>query len=302
MMIIRSGAVCSHCCGATPNRPTTRLRVECSPPASIEIHMKPATTSGTALGSRIAERNSGRRTIRRLSAMAEKSPRTNWPTMDDPKTKIAVMSSEFQNPSSANSRSVVPQPDEAGVQRRRTAQRLIGQAEVDRRRGRNEHKAYQQDQTGRQQKPVLPGDALLRRSWPCRAFRQKEREGRGGSTPFPGGRNLFDTCRRRASRERSSRSPPTSSWCTRHPRYDVIFGAELRAARRRRPASGWSSSTPTPHGMLDAAAIATLVPDLHERSTWACGPVGMLEALEAHWETAASPSGSTPSASARRSS
>jgi ferredoxin len=38
--------------------------------------------------------------------------------------------------------------------------------------------------------------------------------------------------------------------------------------------------------MLDAAAIADLVPDLAERSTWACGPVGMLEALEAHWESA----------------
>ena len=29
----------------------------------------------------------------------------------------------------------------------------------------------------------------------------------------------------------------------------------------------------------DAAGIAALVPDLAERSTWACGPVGMLEAL-----------------------
>jgi ferredoxin len=36
-------------------------------------------------------------------------------------------------------------------------------------------------------------------------------------------------------------------------------------------------------GMLDAAGIAALVPDLAERSTWACGPVGMLEALEEHW-------------------
>jgi ferredoxin len=35
--------------------------------------------------------------------------------------------------------------------------------------------------------------------------------------------------------------------------------------------------------MLDAAAIEALVPDLAERATWACGPVGMLEALEAHW-------------------
>ena len=38
--------------------------------------------------------------------------------------------------------------------------------------------------------------------------------------------------------------------------------------------------------MLDPAAIVGLVPDWTERATWACGPVGMLEALEAHWETA----------------
>jgi Flavodoxin reductases (ferredoxin-NADPH reductases) family 1 len=38
--------------------------------------------------------------------------------------------------------------------------------------------------------------------------------------------------------------------------------------------------------MLDAAAIAALVPDLAERATWACGPVGMLEALEEHWAAA----------------
>jgi ferredoxin len=38
--------------------------------------------------------------------------------------------------------------------------------------------------------------------------------------------------------------------------------------------------------MLDAAAIAGLVPDLAERATWACGPVGMLEALEGYWSAA----------------
>src|ERR671916_23096 len=35
-----------------------------------------------------------------------------------------------------------------------------------------------------------------------------------------------------------------------------------------------------------AAGIAELVPDLAERATWACGPVGMLEALEEHWSAA----------------
>jgi ferredoxin-NADP reductase len=66
---------------------------------------------------------------------------------------------------------------------------------------------------------------------------------------------------------------------------DVVFGAELRslaAAGRIRLVEQHTDSA----GMLDAAGIAELVPDLHERATWACGPVGMLEALEAHWAAA----------------
>ena len=65
---------------------------------------------------------------------------------------------------------------------------------------------------------------------------------------------------------------------------DVVFGADLRdmaAAGRIRLVEQHTDTA----GMLDAAAIAELVPDLHERSTWACGPVGMLETLEAHWAT-----------------
>jgi ferredoxin-NADP reductase len=66
---------------------------------------------------------------------------------------------------------------------------------------------------------------------------------------------------------------------------DVIFAGELRAL-----AAGGRIRLVERHtdadGMLDPATIAELVPDLHERSTYACGPVGMLEALEAHWETA----------------
>lgn len=64
---------------------------------------------------------------------------------------------------------------------------------------------------------------------------------------------------------------------------DVVFGAELRqlaAEGRIRLIEQHTDSA----GMLDARSIAELVPDLHERSTWACGPVGMLEALEEHWE------------------
>jgi len=36
------------------------------------------------------------------------------------------------------------------------------------------------------------------------------------------------------------------------------------------------------HGQLDVAKLADLVPDLGERTTFACGPGGLLEALEAH--------------------
>jgi ferredoxin-NADP reductase len=66
---------------------------------------------------------------------------------------------------------------------------------------------------------------------------------------------------------------------------DVVFGPELRAladAGRLRLVEQHTDTA----GMLDAAAVAALVPDLAERATWACGPVGMLEALEEHWATA----------------
>jgi stearoyl-CoA 9-desaturase NADPH oxidoreductase len=36
------------------------------------------------------------------------------------------------------------------------------------------------------------------------------------------------------------------------------------------------------HGVLDVADLADLVPDLSERTTFACGPAGLLDALEAH--------------------
>ena len=63
---------------------------------------------------------------------------------------------------------------------------------------------------------------------------------------------------------------------------DVVFGAELRAL-----AAAGSIRLVERHtevdGLLKPADLAELVPDLTERTTWACGPVGMLEALEEHW-------------------
>jgi stearoyl-CoA 9-desaturase NADPH oxidoreductase len=66
---------------------------------------------------------------------------------------------------------------------------------------------------------------------------------------------------------------------------DVVFGAELRALAADGRIRLVERHTDV-DGLLDATGIAELVPDWTERATWACGPVGMLEALEAHWEAA----------------
>jgi ferredoxin-NADP reductase len=66
---------------------------------------------------------------------------------------------------------------------------------------------------------------------------------------------------------------------------DVVFGAELRQLAAEGRIRLVEQHTDTA-GMLDAGSIAELVPDLAERATWACGPVGMLEALEQHWASA----------------
>jgi ferredoxin-NADP reductase len=64
-------------------------------------------------------------------------------------------------------------------------------------------------------------------------------------------------------------------------RSEVIFGEELR----RYADLGWLRLVELHtdvHGMLDVADLDTIVPDLAERTTYACGPVGLLDALEAH--------------------
>ncbi|MGY1823611.1 ferredoxin reductase [Geodermatophilus sp. SYSU D00079] len=66
---------------------------------------------------------------------------------------------------------------------------------------------------------------------------------------------------------------------------DVVFGAELRALAAAGRIRLVEQHTDTA-GTLSPAAITALVPDHAERATWACGPVGLLEALEEHWETA----------------
>ena len=63
---------------------------------------------------------------------------------------------------------------------------------------------------------------------------------------------------------------------------DVIFGEELRAL-----ASDGQIRLVEHHtdvaGRLAVEDVERLVPDLSERETWACGPSGLLDAIEKHW-------------------
>lgn len=66
---------------------------------------------------------------------------------------------------------------------------------------------------------------------------------------------------------------------------DVIFGAELRnlaAAGTVRLVERHTRED----GQLSLADLAALVPDHRDRETWACGPVGLIDALTAHWAAA----------------
>jgi ferredoxin-NADP reductase len=64
-------------------------------------------------------------------------------------------------------------------------------------------------------------------------------------------------------------------------RAEVIFGRELRryAAEGRLRLVELHTDV---HGMLDVSDLETIVPDLVDRTTYACGPVGLLDALEEH--------------------
>ena len=63
---------------------------------------------------------------------------------------------------------------------------------------------------------------------------------------------------------------------------DVIFAGELRMLARQGRIRLIERHTDA-EGMLSTAELDELVDDLAERETWACGPTGMLDTLEAHW-------------------
>ncbi len=65
----------------------------------------------------------------------------------------------------------------------------------------------------------------------------------------------------------------------------VVFGDDLRALAARGRIRLVERHTRT-GGRLKPADLDDLVPDLFDRATWACGPNGMLDDLEAHWRTA----------------
>ncbi|SBT39208.1 ferredoxin reductase [Micromonospora auratinigra] len=65
---------------------------------------------------------------------------------------------------------------------------------------------------------------------------------------------------------------------------DVIFGAELRGLAAAGALRLVERHTDT-DGLLGVHELDELVPDHRDRETWACGPVGMLDAIEGYWST-----------------
>ncbi|MFC6344508.1 ferredoxin reductase, partial [Nocardioides hankookensis] len=66
-------------------------------------------------------------------------------------------------------------------------------------------------------------------------------------------------------------------------RAEVIFGSELR----QYDAAGWLRLVEMHtdvHGMLDVDDLDEIVPDLAERTAYACGPAGLLDALQEHYD------------------
>lgn len=69
---------------------------------------------------------------------------------------------------------------------------------------------------------------------------------------------------------------------------DVVFGAELRALAAAGRLTLLERHTDR-EGMLAVEDLDTVVPDWRERETWACGPTGLLDALEGAWAAAGIP-------------
>jgi ferredoxin-NADP reductase len=68
-------------------------------------------------------------------------------------------------------------------------------------------------------------------------------------------------------------------------REDVMFGEQLRAWARAGKLRLVERHTQV-DGIVTGPELDDLVPDWRERETWACGPTGLLDAMEAHWAAA----------------
>ena len=67
-------------------------------------------------------------------------------------------------------------------------------------------------------------------------------------------------------------------------RGDVVLGADLRALAAASPGLRLVERHTAVAGRLTPAQLPDLVPDWSRRTAWACGPAGLLDALEAHWQ------------------
>jgi stearoyl-CoA 9-desaturase NADPH oxidoreductase len=64
---------------------------------------------------------------------------------------------------------------------------------------------------------------------------------------------------------------------------DVIFGSELRGLASQNRIRLVERHTDS-DGELDVNQLAAIVGDIADHETWACGPAGMLDAIENHWQ------------------
>jgi stearoyl-CoA 9-desaturase NADPH oxidoreductase len=67
---------------------------------------------------------------------------------------------------------------------------------------------------------------------------------------------------------------------------DVIFGDELRWLTRRFPSYRLHEQHTDADGLFTLDRLDEVCPDWREREVWACGPVGLLDAIEKHWADA----------------
>lgn len=65
---------------------------------------------------------------------------------------------------------------------------------------------------------------------------------------------------------------------------DVIFGRQLRKVDTQLPGLRVHERHSGADGRLTMDDLVEIVPDYREREVWACGPGGLLDAIEDHWE------------------